>query len=191
MSPLEYEKFVQSVVQEICRELGNHVYHQKAYVGKKTEREIKIDISFDYTIMGGAHMPVLMECKNYKRRVSVGNVEEFHSKIDDIGAHKGIMVTTVGYQCGAIKAAKGRGIALALLRRERQENEISYVVKRNSPSSSENLLQGNIKLWENHRRESFSVFDDILNVRRDGETGYRFESFSDLLKIWGGSWKRG
>jgi restriction system protein len=56
-----------------------------------------------------------VECKCYAHKVSVDDIEEFHSKIDDIGAHKGIMVTTVGYQEGAVKTARGRGIALALL----------------------------------------------------------------------------
>jgi hypothetical protein len=93
-----------------------------------------------------------VECKHYKKKVPVDDVEEFHSKIDDIGAHKGIVITTVGFQVGAIKTAKARGIALALLTTEAQPGEIPYIVARAGehelpPLGRENLgfFQGNIQ----------------------------------------------
>ncbi len=103
------------------------VYHQKVYRGRISQRDIKIDVSFDYNV-AGANLLFLVECKCYNHSGPVDDVEEFHSKIDDIGAHKGIMVTAVGFQDGTIKTAKGRGIALALLTREHQDGELVYVI---------------------------------------------------------------
>lgn len=112
---------------------------------------------------------VLVECKSYNHRVPVDDVEEFHSKLDDIGAQKGIMVTTLGFQNGAIKAARGRRIALALLTQKPQPGEISYVVNRAGPriefyrEVSKEFFQGNIK----------GLISETSSLR--------FESFSQII----------
>lgn len=139
----DYEKFTKKVLKEL---VGVTVQHQKVYRGLISQRDIKIDVSFNYTI-AGADLLFLVECKCYNHAVLVDDVEEFHSKIDDIGAHKGIMVTTVGFQDGTIRTAKGRGIALALLTKEHQEGELEYVVNKigqmTTPPPNEGFWQGN------------------------------------------------
>jgi polysaccharide deacetylase 2 family uncharacterized protein YibQ len=56
----------------------------------------------------------LVECKAYKRPVSVDDLLIFAERIDDIGANKGIIITLHGFQPGAVKVAESHGIALAL-----------------------------------------------------------------------------
>ena len=104
-----------------------------------SQREIKVDVSFNYDI-AGANLLFLVECKCYSHKVPVDDVEEFHSKLDDIGAHKGILITTRGFQDGAIKTARGRGIALAMLTTEHQPGELKYVV---NSSQSLRPIMGN------------------------------------------------
>lgn len=147
--PDQYEKFVAQVVAAL---VGVEVRQGKIYTGRLSGRRIKVDVSFVQHIAGGAEIVTLVECKHYKRKVPVDEVEEFHSKVDDIGAHKGIVITTVGFQAGAIKTAKGRGIALALLTTEPQAGEIRYIVahagKRELPPSrweNPGFFQGNIQ----------------------------------------------
>jgi hypothetical protein len=147
-APEEYEYFVSQVVSAL---VGVEVFEGRAYVGRITGRNIKVDVSFVLSLVGGADFLVLVECKYYKSKVPVDDVEEFHSKIDDIGAQKGILITTIGFQSGAVKAAKGRRIALALLTKEPQPGEIRYLMARAGvrflPPRRENheFLQGNIK----------------------------------------------
>lgn len=140
-----YEQFTQQVLSSL---VGVTVHHQRMYTGRISQRDIKVDVSFNYTI-AGADLLFLVECKCYAHSVTVDEVEEFHSKIDDIGAHKGIMVTTVGFQEGAVKTARGRGIALALLTTEHQPGELQYVVNSAAPPkpmpSNEGFWQGNFK----------------------------------------------
>jgi len=62
--------------------------------------------------LAGVKIIVLVECKNYLRRVGVDEIMEFATRIDDIGAHKGIVVTAKGFERGAFKIAKSKGIAL-------------------------------------------------------------------------------
>ncbi len=173
MNHIEYELFVKHLVEELSAESGVEVCHQRQYQGRISGRAIKIDVSFETEVIGSKIL-VLVECKNYNKAVPVDDVEEFHSKIDDIGAHKGIIVTTVGYQEGAIKTAKGRGIALALLTKDIQKGEMVYVVNAAAPprppEPSNRLFQGNFKLW-----------GDWWGGEHDG--GFRFESFGQLWSI--------
>lgn len=163
---LAYEEFVQKVVESL---VGVDVFHGREFEGRISGRKIKVDVSFELQIAGGANMLVLVECKHYKHSVPVDDVEEFHSKIDDIGAHKGILITTVGFQNGAVKAARGRRIGLALLTENQQPGEIAYIVNYAtkfsfSPKKSTEFFQGNIRC--------------LLST---GESGMRFTSFSQVV----------
>jgi len=160
----EYEQFTQKVIKEL---VGVTVHPQKIYKGRVSQRDIKVDVSFNYTI-AGADLLFLVECKCYNHAVPVDDVEEFHSKVDDIGAHKGIMVTTVGFQKGTIKTAKGRGIALALLTKERQKGELVYVVNVAGPPKRSQPNEG---FWQGNFRGPLDNFDG----------GFRFESMGQFL----------
>lgn len=160
-----YEKFTRKVIKSL---VGVTVHHQRVYTGRLSKRKIKVDVSFNHNIAGGADVLFLVECKCYNHSVSVGEVEEFHSKIDDIGAHKGIMVTTVGFQEGAIKTARGRRIALALLTTEHQPGELIYVVNSASPAK---LAPANTGFWQGNFRGPLDNYDG----------GFRFESMRQFL----------
>ena len=95
----DYERFVQQVMASL---VGVTVHHKRVYTGRLSHRDIEIDVSFNYDV-AGADLLFLVECKCYRHAVPVNDVEEFHSKIDDIGAHKGILVTTKGFQDGAVR----------------------------------------------------------------------------------------
>ena len=158
-----YEQFTQRVILEL---VGVTVYHKKIYIGIRSQREIIIDVSFNYSV-AGSDLLFLVECKCYNHAVPVDDVEEFHSKIDDIGAHKGIMVTTVGYQSGAIKTARGRGIGLALLTNEHQKGELIYVANSADSVREPPLNEG---FWQGNYRGPLDNYDG----------GFRFESFGQF-----------
>lgn len=161
----DYEKFTQQVIDSL---VGVDVHRGRVYTGRVSKRDIKVDVSFNYTITHGANVLFLVECKCYNHAVPVDDVEEFHSKLDDIGAHKGIMVTTVGFQKGAIKTARGRGIALALLTTEHQPGELSYVV---NAARTARPGQANSEFWQGNLRGPLDNYDG----------GYRFESIGQFL----------
>jgi hypothetical protein len=58
---------------------------------------------------------VLVECKNYSRKISLGKARDFQSVIEEVGPCKGIMVTRTGYQSGVKTFASHHGIGLKLL----------------------------------------------------------------------------
>jgi len=159
-----YEQFTQQVMSSI---IGVTVHHQRVYIGRVSQRDIKVDVSFNYTI-AGADLLFLVECKCYAHSVPVDDVEEFHSKIDDIGAHKGIMVTTFGFQEDAVKTARGRGIALALLTTEHQAGELQYVVNSAAPPKP---TPPNQRFWQGNFKGPLDSYDG----------GFRFESIGQFL----------
>ncbi len=161
----EYEDFVTSVLNKLFEvDALRATWHER----RITHRRIKVDAPFRLRVAGGAEVLFVVECKHYKNKVSVEDVEEFHSKLDDIGAHKGIMITTVGYQAGARKSAIGRGIALALLTKDAQPGEIQYIVNSIAAvprrPAIQDVLQGN-----------------ICGVISNFEPGFRFNGFGQLF----------
>jgi hypothetical protein len=57
-----------------------------------------------------------VECKDTE--VEISDVESFATKIKTIGAHNGVIASSVGFQSGAIDTAKAFGIELRLVREE-------------------------------------------------------------------------
>lgn len=152
----------------LVEEGGATVHRDRVYSGRVSGRDISVDVSFEAQLLG-ARILGLVECKCYKSRVEVSDVEEFHSKIDDIGAHKGIMFTTVGYEAGAVKVAKGRGIALFILREGQEPDEVHVETKAAGPRN-QGLLKGNFRPWGR------------FSEPRD-DAGFRVESASKMFYI--------
>jgi len=55
---------------------------------------------------------LLIECKHEKRRTERQDVQILHSKLQSIGAQKGMIFSTAGFQEGAVQYAETHGIAL-------------------------------------------------------------------------------
>ncbi|WP_196082870.1 restriction endonuclease, partial [Acinetobacter baumannii] len=57
---------------------------------------------------------ILIECKNYEKNVPVDDIEEFSTKVSQVGKHytKAICITKNGFQKGALNVAKNRKIGL-------------------------------------------------------------------------------
>ena len=56
-----------------------------------------------------------IECRHIKRRITKNQVAAFHDLIDDIGGTTAVIVTTAGFQVGAARYAKYRGVRLVLV----------------------------------------------------------------------------
>lgn len=68
----------------------------------------QIDIAIRATI-GVYPLLIIIECKDYCRKVDVGKVDELIGKIDDVKAAQGILVSNSGFSEGAINRAKKDG----------------------------------------------------------------------------------
>jgi hypothetical protein len=114
LSGTEYEKVMRElIINHFARTAWGKqlaVDNRKKYQGKSGQQH-ELDLSFELDFEG-LRLLVAVECKCYKRKVGVDDILEFASRIEDIGVHKGIVITTTGYMEGAIKLASAKGISL-------------------------------------------------------------------------------
>lgn len=113
MSPTDFEQYALSVLRKQFTEKENienfsieHNAHIDAYDGT-----YQIDGLIKYSLLG-VEFKVLVECKRYKNSVKREQVQALKGKIDSIGAHKGIFISTSSFQSGALEYARKHGIAL-------------------------------------------------------------------------------
>lgn len=93
------------------------------YYSKDRDSEIEFDVSVEKYLGNPDEKKkmrpsiiVIIECKDYSSGIPVDDVEEFHAKLQQIGADntKGMMITENGYfQRSALTYAESKGIALA------------------------------------------------------------------------------
>jgi hypothetical protein len=89
---------------------GATVKHNQKVMGK-AGRERQLDIAVTTTI--GLHrILIVIECRDYSRRITMEKVEAFVTKLQDVGANLGVMVSRNGFDAGAKAAARQHSIIL-------------------------------------------------------------------------------
>jgi hypothetical protein len=99
------------------------------YHSRERDSEIEFDISIEVR-WHPSEQPFLIwvwECKDYSSPVQVGDVEEFHAKLQQIGSDrtKGSMAITSSIQDGALRYASSHGIGIVRLL---PEEEVIYIL---------------------------------------------------------------
>jgi hypothetical protein len=98
------------------RKALSSVHHKKPYPSRDRGGNIITDVSVEVYRVAGAD-PMLIhvwECKDYGGKVGIADIEELHSKLEQIGADKtkGHMVTTADYTKSVVNYARSKGIGL-------------------------------------------------------------------------------
>lgn len=104
------------------------IYKQHKYYSKDRESYITFDIAIEVFLLDQdePYIIMLIECKNYSKNIPVDDIEEFSTKVSQVGKHntKAICVTTNGFQQGALKIAKNRKIGLWRILAAENKHEI-------------------------------------------------------------------
>lgn len=112
ISPTEFEELCVAILkgyaeaENLPHFLIQHNVNIPAYDGT-----YQIDIYAKFIAMG-VEFKVIAECKRYSSPVPREKVAVLADKVKSLGAHKGIMISTCGFQSGAYEYAKKHGIAL-------------------------------------------------------------------------------
>jgi Restriction endonuclease len=97
------------------------VRRKPRYFSRDREADIVFDVAvevFPNDDPAALHLLWLIECKNYpSRNVKVDEVEEFHRKMMQVGAHKGAIFTRCGFDEGTVRFARANRIGLYVLRK--------------------------------------------------------------------------
>jgi hypothetical protein len=113
MTATEFEKITQQLFSErLKKEFGYKipVHHQQKYTSS-AGNAYKIDLSYTFTLFDIKYL-TLIECKYWNHSVTREKVGYFKSILDELKVHKGIIVTTKGFQSGAITYAQSQNIGL-------------------------------------------------------------------------------
>lgn len=139
---MEFELEVFEAVRTILdnREMGfdpkwSQVFHHRGYFSPVRDKEIIFDVSVELTLPGASVPSIIWvwECKDYRSLVPVDDVEEFHAKLDQIGADrtKGTVITRSGFQASAFNFARSKGIGLA---RKMPQQQVDWILYRLKPA---------------------------------------------------------
>ncbi|WP_158852829.1 restriction endonuclease [Saccharothrix deserti] len=156
-TPEEFEKYVYRLVKLLGRDLRNlrveHLEKIEGYDGSYI-----FDVTARFTGFGHLDFVCLFECKRHKRPVERGDMMELHGKKESVGAQKAIMVSTAGFQSGAIEFARKHGIASVQI----VDQVVRYLTNSANPPSPGRLLKpvrGRYATWLHHGREGGTGID--------------------------------
>lgn len=112
ITPTEFELYCKKILEGYAEENGLNEFkinHNIKITANDGVYQIDVYASF---IEIGVEFKVICECKQYKNKVGRDKVELLYTRLSSLGAHKGILMSTSGFQSGAIQYAKEHGIAL-------------------------------------------------------------------------------
>jgi len=112
ITPVEFEKFCFEILMTYAEEeklIDFKITHNEKI--KKGEETYQIDIYAEYTALHVKNK-VIVECKRLKRSIERDEVVVLIDKVRSLGANKGILISTSGFQKGCTIKAKENGIAL-------------------------------------------------------------------------------
>jgi predicted helicase len=123
ISPLEFEQFCLMVIKKYAEQ--NNLNDFKITHNKKmriNDENYQIDLFAEFTAIN-VKFNIIIECKHQRRSIERAEIILLNDKINNSTAHKGILISTSGFQKGAIKRAEKNGIALLQI----MDKEIRFV----------------------------------------------------------------
>src|SRR5215471_8133830 len=118
----EYEKYVRDITQVLLNAQGLETIRvEHDLLVKGLSREHQVDVYWEYRLGGVLHR-VVINCKRYKNTVEVTDVMTLAGALNDMPGARGVVVTTVGFQKGAMDYAKAHQIGLKVIRPPRAED---------------------------------------------------------------------
>jgi hypothetical protein len=106
----KFEELTQKIFTQLVRHSDyEKVEHDVMLDGKDGPRQIDVLIA---SSVAGMEIKTIVECKDYKSKVSVGVIDSLHSVMEDVNANKGVVVSANGFSSKAKSKAKRLGISL-------------------------------------------------------------------------------
>lgn len=116
----EYELLTKTLIERLSARAASitiSIAHNVQLKGKATSH--RVDVVWTFISAGTIHR-VLFECRRYKARLKQKDVFAFHGVVNDVQEPEsltvGVMVTTTGYQRGALDVAETYGVFVVELR---------------------------------------------------------------------------
>jgi len=128
---ISYEKLVTTIYENLLQQedVENLEIKHNAHIQGRTSAH-QIDVYWRFKI-GGVEYKTVVQCKDWKNKVSQTEVQAFDRILKDIsGQPRGIMITRTGYQAGAKRWAEAEGIILYTLREPITDEDWHGIVRK-------------------------------------------------------------
>ena len=145
MNPTEFEKYCMEILKAYAEKeklIDFSITHNE--IIKAHDGEYQIDVYAEFTALN-VRFKVLTECKKYSSSVERKIVAELQQKLISVGAHKGIIISTAGFQSGASLFAKEHGIALIQI----MSKHIRYVQNNVNPTHNQQFYEIQFEFHKN------------------------------------------
>lgn len=117
---------------------NSKIFKKKPYYSKTRDGNIITDISIETYLPGVDDYSILtiIECRNLSKTVPIDDIEEFDSKLNQIGEHntKGILISKLGFQRSTLTFAKSKKISLVRIKDTEDLQWLSYRKDRKNSS---------------------------------------------------------
>jgi len=128
ISPEEFEEFVTTLFDSTGQIVnGLTVTPHEKIIG--VDGTYNFDATVRYEFAGMSFL-VLVEAKRHNNSIKRDLVQILYQKVQSVGAHKGVMISTAPYQKGAVEFAKTHGVALVTV----TEGQFTFETKDRLPS---------------------------------------------------------
>jgi restriction system protein len=129
LTPRQFELAVKGIVDAAAVGL---VEYESKHLERLTasDGEYEIDVTARFQALGAKFL-VLIECKHHKRKIERQDVQVLQARLQSLGAQKGMIFSTAGFQAGAMQYADQHGIALCYL----VEGSSTWFTKSAGPST--------------------------------------------------------
>ncbi len=165
LTPAEFEEHVRRWLTLAGAGLNElEVVHLEAIEGNGGEYEM--DVVARFTVLDGAQIIVLIECKHHRTPIKREVIQVLESKLRDTKAHKGMVFSTSSFQSGALEFAKAKGIATVMV----SDAGAEYMTR--SADSRPTPTPGHAVPW-------------LLEPTERGHTATRVDTnYAEMLKAW-------
>ena len=102
---MDWKQYEQKVYDELVSLFPDaHILRDQKRIGRSGIPR-QLDILVEERVAGRSPS-IVWDGKYFSRKVDVGEVDAFTGLVRDVGAHKGVLVTNIGYTAGALKRAQ-------------------------------------------------------------------------------------
>ena len=160
----EYRELVGKVMEVL--DAGSAVKTEQWITGPDGERDMDVEVR---GMLNSVSHFILVECKDHARRIGIGFVDAFESKIRDLKPNRAIMFSNSGFTRDALKKANRVGIEMASAMKAK-DNTIKIGVHRELVARRLNLtfrtaclypLHGHLHEIEENWKVEDLLFDDL------------------------------
>jgi len=164
----KFEKLTGSIFRKLVL---NHQYekveHDVQVSGDDGLRQIDILLT---TKTFGVEIKTVIECKDHGRKISVGVVDAFESKLQDIRADKGILISKKGFSSQSFSKAKRKGITLCTAHEALNDNwdpeiDLPILIEEVKPNGMNLLMEFKVVTPKKLTVSKFPVINGINIVQ--------------------------